>query len=65
MRKIHLLLKKEEIDEQKISENKVAVIFDILLATSTIAAALEFGSKAGNSCIRWKRSRANGSKNEG
>jgi 2-phosphosulfolactate phosphatase len=45
MRKIHLLLKKEEIDEQKISENKVAVIFDILLATSTIASALEFGAK--------------------
>jgi 2-phosphosulfolactate phosphatase len=45
MRKIHLLLKKEEIDEQKISENKIAVIFDILLATSTIASALEFGAK--------------------
>jgi 2-phosphosulfolactate phosphatase len=45
MRKIHLLLKKEEIDEQKISKNKVAVIFDILLATSTISSALEFGAK--------------------
>lgn len=45
MRKIHLLLKKEEIDEQKISENKVAVVFDILLATSTITSALEFGAK--------------------
>lgn len=43
--KIHLLLKKEDIDRQKMLENKVAVIFDILLATSTVTAALEFGAK--------------------
>lgn len=45
MQKVHLLLKKEEIDHYKIKENKAAVIFDILLATSTITAALEFGAK--------------------
>lgn len=45
MAKIHLLMKKEEIDQQKLSGNKTIVIFDILLATSTITAALEFGAK--------------------
>jgi 2-phosphosulfolactate phosphatase len=44
MGKIHLLLKKEEIDPQKMEENKVAVIFDVLLATSTITAALHNGA---------------------
>lgn len=43
--KIHLLLKKEEIDKQKMSDNKIAVVFDVLLATSTISSALEFGAK--------------------
>lgn len=43
--KIHLLFKKEDIDRQKTLETKVVVIFDILLATSTIATALEFGAK--------------------
>ncbi|WP_408010408.1 2-phosphosulfolactate phosphatase [Pseudalkalibacillus sp. A8] len=42
--KIHLLLKKEEIDQEKMRD-KVAVTFDILLATSTITAALEFGAR--------------------
>ncbi|PLR95298.1 2-phosphosulfolactate phosphatase [Bacillus sp. T33-2] len=45
MLKIHLLLKKEDIDRQKMRENKVAVVFDVLLATSTVASALEFGAK--------------------
>lgn len=45
MLKIHLLLKKEDIDRQKMLENKVAVVFDILLATSTVTSALEFGAK--------------------
>lgn len=45
MLNIHLLLKKEEIDRQKMSENKIAVVFDILFATSTVTAALEFGAK--------------------
>lgn len=45
MTKIHLLMKKEEMDQQKLSGNKIVVIFDILLATSTITASLEFGAK--------------------
>lgn len=45
MRKIHLLLKKEEINEHKLQQNKVAVVLDILLATSTITAGLHYGAK--------------------
>jgi acetyl esterase len=45
MMKIHLLLKKEDIDKQKMADNKIAVVFDVLLATSTITSALEFGAK--------------------
>lgn len=45
MMKIHLLLKKEDIDKQKMADNKIAVVFDVLLATSTVASALEFGAK--------------------
>ncbi len=37
-------MKKEEIDEEKMKENKVAVVFDVLLATSTIASALQYGA---------------------
>jgi len=44
MRKIHVLFKKEEIDGNKIS-NCVAVIIDVLLATSTIAAVIHAGAK--------------------
>lgn len=43
--KIHLLLTKEEIDTTKMDEEKVAVVFDVLLATSTIVTALQFGAK--------------------
>ncbi len=43
--KIHLLLKKEDIDRQKMANNKIAVVFDVLLATSTITSALQFGAK--------------------
>lgn len=45
MGKIHLLLKKEELDQQKVKDNKIVIVFDILLATSTISSALEFGAK--------------------
>lgn len=45
MGRIHLLLKKEEIDEAKI-QDKIAVVFDVLLATSTITLGLELGAKA-------------------
>ncbi|WP_088011587.1 2-phosphosulfolactate phosphatase [Gottfriedia acidiceleris] len=45
MGKLHLLMKKEEIDDQKLNDEKLVVVFDILLATSTITAALAFGAK--------------------
>ncbi|RID87027.1 2-phosphosulfolactate phosphatase [Peribacillus asahii] len=45
MTKIHLLMKKEEIDCTKMSDNKIAVVFDVLLATSTITSALYHGAK--------------------
>lgn len=44
MAKIDLLLKKEEMNH-KVLENKVAVIFDILLATSTITSLFHQGAK--------------------
>lgn len=44
MGKIHLLFKKEEIDEAKI-QGKIAVVFDVLLATSTITVGLHLGAK--------------------
>ncbi|MCM3706493.1 MULTISPECIES: 2-phosphosulfolactate phosphatase [Cytobacillus] len=43
--KIHLLLKKEDIDCNKMRNNKIAVVFDVLLATSTVVSALEFGAR--------------------
>lgn len=45
MPKLHLLLKKEEIDAAKMQKDKTAVIFDVLLATSTIAACFWHGAK--------------------
>ncbi|UZJ76873.1 2-phosphosulfolactate phosphatase [Fictibacillus sp. KU28468] len=39
--KVHLLLKKEEIHSEKMAENnKIAVVLDVLLATTTIVSAL-------------------------
>lgn len=43
--KIHVLLKKEEIDQNKINERQIAVVLDVLLATSTITSCLSFGAK--------------------
>ena len=45
MGKIHVLMKKEDIDQEKIGNDKIVVVLDVLLATSTITAALEFGAK--------------------
>lgn len=45
MSKIQLLMKKEEIDQEKLNEHKIVIVFDILLATSTITAVLENGAK--------------------
>jgi len=44
MRKLELCLRKEEIDEDELL-GKVAVVFDIFLATSTAAAMLHNGAK--------------------
>lgn len=43
--KVHLLFKKEDIDLEQMNEDKLAVVFDVLLATSTITACLEAGAK--------------------
>jgi 2-phosphosulfolactate phosphatase len=46
MTKIHLLMKKEDIKEEKMAVgNKIAVVLDVLLATTTIVSALKDGAK--------------------
>ncbi|MGV3487978.1 MAG: 2-phosphosulfolactate phosphatase [Tuberibacillus sp.] len=42
---VHVLLKKEEIETKKLADNKIAVVFDVLLATSAITSALYYGAK--------------------
>ena len=44
MTSVHVVFRKEDIDEAALENGKVAVVFDILLATSTITAALSFGA---------------------
>ena len=44
MPKIHVLLKKEELDNQRL-EGKVVVVLDILFATTSIVAALANGAR--------------------
>lgn len=44
MPKVHVLLKKEEIDEDKINDQQIMVVFDVLLATTTIISALKNGA---------------------
>ncbi|MFC4767063.1 2-phosphosulfolactate phosphatase [Effusibacillus consociatus] len=44
MRKIHVVLRKEDIDEEKI-RTCIAVVFDVIFATSSVAAALYHGAK--------------------
>lgn len=44
-KKLHVILSKEEIDRQKIDARKVAVVFDVLLATTTVSALLQYGAK--------------------
>lgn len=43
--KVHVLTHKEAIDEERL-EDKIVVVFDVLLATTTIVAALHAGAKA-------------------
>ena len=45
MSKIHVLLKKEELDNERL-EGKVVVVLDILFATSSIVAAFAHGASA-------------------
>ncbi|WP_223702302.1 2-phosphosulfolactate phosphatase [Sutcliffiella deserti] len=46
MTKVHVLLKKEDIKTAEMEEgNKIAVVLDVLLATTTITAALMDGAK--------------------
>lgn len=44
-RKIHVVLKKEDLVMERLA-GKIAVVFDIILATSTITAALKQGAEA-------------------
>ncbi|MDQ0340887.1 2-phosphosulfolactate phosphatase [Caldalkalibacillus uzonensis] len=44
MGKIHLLMRKEELDTEKL-EDKVVIVLDILLATTTVVTVLEHGAK--------------------
>lgn len=44
MAKVHVLLKKEELDQQRLA-GKVVVVLDILFATTSIAAALAHGAE--------------------
>ncbi|RBP96582.1 2-phosphosulfolactate phosphatase [Cytobacillus firmus] len=45
MKKVHVIVRKEDISEEKLSEgSKVAVVLDILLATTTITSALSEGA---------------------
>ncbi|KYD23527.1 2-phosphosulfolactate phosphatase [Geobacillus icigianus] len=46
MTNVHVVLRKEDIDETALADGKVAVVFDILLATSSIAAALSAGARS-------------------
>lgn len=44
VRKVHVLMKKEDIHAEKIACNKVVVVLDILLATTSIVSALDNGA---------------------
>lgn len=43
--KVHVLLKKEALDTYKIKKHHTVIIFDVLMATSTIVACFTFGAK--------------------
>ncbi|KGP90553.1 2-phosphosulfolactate phosphatase [Pontibacillus chungwhensis BH030062] len=45
MGRIHVVMKKEDIDPSRWKENSIAVVFDVLLATSTITASLANGAR--------------------
>lgn len=41
---LHVILSKEEVQPEKIDANTIVVVFDVLLATTTIAAVLHYGA---------------------
>ncbi|AOV07338.1 2-phosphosulfolactate phosphatase [Sporosarcina ureilytica] len=43
--KLHVLLSKEEVNPEKIDPETVVIVFDVLLATTTIATVLHYGAK--------------------
>jgi len=45
MPKVHVVLKKEDLSIEKLWENKIAVVFDVMFATSVITSALYHGAK--------------------
>ena len=47
MAKIHVLLKKEELDRERLA-GKTVIVLDVLFATSTLVAALGHGATRGD-----------------
>ncbi|MDQ0269775.1 2-phosphosulfolactate phosphatase [Cytobacillus purgationiresistens] len=45
MGKLHVILCKEDLNKEKLNENKLVVVFDILMATSVITSVLKNGAK--------------------
>lgn len=41
---LHVIFSKEEIDPKKIDKETIVIVFDVLLATTTIATVLHFGA---------------------
>ncbi len=66
MARIHVLLKKEELDRQRLP-GKVVIVLDVLFATSSIVAALAHGAREvlpalnGEAALREVAGRAAGS----
>ncbi len=66
MAKIHVLLKKEELDAQRLA-GKVVIVLDVLFATSSIVAAIAHGASEvvptlnGEAAMEASRGRADGS----
>ena len=50
MRKLHVLMKKEELDGQRL-DGKIVIVLDILFATTTIVAA-GMASASASPCAR-------------
>ena len=55
---IHVLLKKEEIREAEMNHHKIAVVYDVLFATTTIGACLEAGALSVRPVLHEQEARA-------